>query len=257
MILVVDAGNSRIKWAYSNGGADSVLEEAHAGQAFYGSPDQRSSLLGETLETTWRSQPPPTRVVVSNVAGEGVEEILKAWVTRHWRLDLEFVRSQPKGWGIVNAYKRPSDLGVDRWVGMVAAHNETKEGCCIVDGGTAVTIDGVTKHGRHIGGVIMPGLALMRRSLLEHTSKIGISDGAQAPGLASDTAAAVSSGTSFALIAGIQRALDTIEATLGSSATTYITGGDASFIGATLCDEHIIDHNLILKGLVIVAENEP
>ena len=196
-------------------------------------------------------------MVVGNVAGEGVETTIKAWANRYWKLQPEFVRSRREGWGVVNSYKRPSELGVDRWLGMVAARSETKEACGIVDAGTAVTIDGLTKQGQHIGGVIMPGLSLMRRSLLEHTSEILDAEGPQSLGLASDTASAVVSGTSFALIAGIERVLETLVNVLGTRPTTYVTGGDASFVGSALDSENIVDHDLVLKGLVTVARNEP
>ena len=256
MILVVDAGNSRIKWAYAESDVDSPLREDHSGQAFYGSPNQRAELLEKTLKTAWHSQPEPGRVVVGNVAGEGVETTIKAWVNRYWRLQPEFVRSQGEGWGVTNAYKCPSELGVDRWLGMVAARSKTKEACGIVDAGTAVTIDGFTNQGQHIGGVIMPGLSLMRRSLLEHTSEILAAEGPQTLGLATDTATAVVSGTSFALVAGIKRALEILAEAMGERPTLYITGGDASFIGAALEGKCIVDPDLVLKGLVTVARDK-
>ena len=235
---------------------DSVLETEHAGNAFYGTPDERASSLGTTLASDWRCYPPPKRVLVSNVGGDAVQNILNAWVKQNWQIVPEFVSSQSRGWGVVNAYERSTDLGVDRWVALVAAYNDTKGACCIIDGGTAVTIDGVTKQGRHIGGVIMPGLALMRRSLVKNTSRIRAAIGSCEPGIATDTGEAVASGTAFALLAGVERAVAVVKQELGTCATTLVTGGDAVFIGAAMSTDHKIDPDLVLKGLVIMASNE-
>ena len=256
MNLVVDAGNSRIKWAFVTEAREPVLDTKQAGNAFYGKPDERPSSLAGVLESNWVGYPTPARVVVSNVGGDEVQECLSDWVNRHWRIAPEFVRSQASGWGVVNGYECPQTLGVDRWVGLVAAYHAVKSSCCVVDGGTAVTIDGVDRQGHHIGGVIMPGLSLMRGSLLEQTSRIRETGGAGKSGLGTDTGAAVASGTSFALIAGIERALAEVERVLGTKSATFVTGGDAVFISSALSVEHKIEPNLVLKGLAIMASND-
>lgn len=96
----------------------------------------------------------------------------------------------------------------------------------------------------------------MRRSLLEHTSEILAAEGPRTLGLATDTATAVVSGTSFALMAGIQRALEILAKAIGERPTLYITGGDASFVGAALEGKCIVDPDLVLKGLVTVTRDK-
>ena len=256
MILVVDAGNSRIKWAYAGPAGCMAIETERAGSAYYGNPRERAASLAGLLDSTWCAHPSPTRALVSNVGGDEVEGVLESWVQRHWQIGPEFVCSQASGWGVVNAYERPASLGADRWVSLVAGYNLIKDACCIIDAGTAVTIDGVTRGGHHVGGVIMPGLSLMRRSLLEQTSKIRCADGAGEPGLGTDTGEAVASGTAFALMAGIERAVAEVEGALGSLAATLVTGGDADFIGASLSTEIKVEHDLVLKGLAIMAGSD-
>ena len=257
MILVVDAGNSRIKWAFSTLDSAHPLESTNAGSAFYQPPMERAASLEATLESVWCGFPAPTRVLVSNVGGDSVRCMLRTWIKQHWRVVPEFVHSRPQGWGVVNGYDRPADLGVDRWAGMVGAFNVIKAPCCIIDGGTAVTIDGVNKQGNHIGGVIMPGITLMRRSLLENTSRIRVADSCANPGLGKNTGDAVASGTTFAVIAGIEHALAEIERVLGSIPTILVAGGDANIIGAAISRSHKIDHHLVLKGLVTMASAAP
>ena len=99
MNLVADAGNSRIKWAFAPQARDPVLCTEHAGNAFYGKPDERPSALAGLLESTWAGYPIPTRVVISNVGGDEVQQCLCDWVKRHWRIAPEFVGSQASGWG--------------------------------------------------------------------------------------------------------------------------------------------------------------
>ena len=108
MNLVVDAGNSRIKWAFAKLTSDPVLDVKQAGNAFYGKSDERVAFLTGVLESTWTTFPTPTRVLVSNVGGDKVQECLTAWVKRHWQVAPEFVPSRenwsrrkqipPPGW---------------------------------------------------------------------------------------------------------------------------------------------------------------
>ena len=114
--LLVDIGNTRVKWALTSGG------------------DLRQS--GESIHA-------------------------------------DGAVTQPAGCGVVNGYEDPRQMGVDRWLAMLAAHREFSCAVCVVDAGTAVTIDQVDADGRHLGGVIVPGLGLMRRALLGETGRIG------------------------------------------------------------------------------------
>ena len=65
-------------------------------------------------------------------------------------------------------------MGVDRWVAMIGARSEFRGGLCIVDAGTAVTIDAIDKNGNHLGGQIIPGLALMSNALSFGASDIPV-----------------------------------------------------------------------------------
>ena len=256
MILLVDAGNTRIKWAYAGPRGGPAVESDYAGSAYYGKPRERAASLETMLASTWSAHPTPARALVSNVGGDEVKRGLESWLQQQWQICPEFVCSQASGWGVVNAYEHPARLGVDRWVSLVAGYNLIEDACCIIDSGTAVTVDGITGRGRHIGGVIMPGLSLMRRSLLEQTSEIRCADGSGEPGLGVDTGGAVATGTAFALVAGVERALAEVEGALGSPPATLVTGGDAGFIRASLSRDSRIEHDLVLKGLAIMANSD-
>lgn len=247
-ILLVDAGNARIKWAVL---AEGVLD--NAGQTARSEAD-----FPAFAEQHWATLARPERVVVANVAGSTLGERLAGWVKQAWQLDAEFVVPQREACGVRNAYLDPQQLGVDRWTAMVAAHRYVKGAVCVVDCGTAITIDVLTADGGHQGGLIVPGLTLMRRALLANTqdisSKMGGETGAIAI-LARDTQGGVNGGTLYAVISVIDRVTADLAAELGGNMTRVITGGDAPALLPLLAGNYRHEPLLVLQGLAIVAKD--
>ena len=153
--LLVDVGNTRVKWATSNG--EQLTPGRSAAYAEWSADDWRRALLGERGFE---------RVLVASVArGEAVDRLRTAVRVATGR-EAEFVASTPEAAGVRNAYRDPAQLGVDRWLAIVAAHRDPGGACCVVDVGTAATIDAVRGDGQHLGGFIVPGPDLMVGSLL-------------------------------------------------------------------------------------------
>ena len=130
MNLLVDLGNSRIKWAHSGPqhwetGAETI-------------PDEGFSAL---LERLWGKTAAPERVVVSTVHGPQRERLLHDWLMRRWECEPLFIRAQPQQLGVTNRYREPASLGADRWAALIAARQSSTAAQCVVDCGTAVTID--------------------------------------------------------------------------------------------------------------------
>lgn len=290
-ILVVDAGNTRIKWAIFAAG---VLD--HAGQTERPTPD-RLHKCGEqpppaslpsaalVLPCTaqdaqelphstdyfqpfaaqhWTPLIRPERVVVANVAGKDFGETLAGWVKQAWDIETEFVTPQRSACGIHNAYLDPEKLGVDRWASMIAAHRNVKGSVCVISCGTAITLDVLTASGEHQGGLIVPGLTLMRRALLENTQDIrnkmgdAMSDASgETAILACDTQGGVNGGTLYTVISVIDRVTTDLAAELGKSMTRIITGGDAPALLPLLAGPYRHEPLLVLQGLAIVAQAVP
>ncbi|HXR51416.1 MAG TPA: type III pantothenate kinase, partial [Steroidobacteraceae bacterium] len=147
--LLLDAGNSRIKWALVREGRLGPLQAAEVGDA---------DALGEWLERA----PEIERVLASSVAGPEVERALGNALRRGGAPAAEFMQSSARAAGVSNGYRNPQQLGVDRWVGAVAAWNLA--GCyrtvCAISIGTALTIDVVDHDGVHRGGLIAPSPTL-------------------------------------------------------------------------------------------------
>ena len=250
MILVVDAGNSGVKWGLVRGSRKLVRgQTVRPGEGRF----------AETVGAVWAMIDPPERVVVANVAGPAFAEGLSAWVKSLWGLEAEFIDSVAEAGGVINGYREPEKLGVDRWAALIGARDLTKGPCCVVDCGTAITIDALCADGRHLGGLIIPGVDLMRRSLTEGTAGIDAGEGGQASLLAADTAGAVNGGTLYTAVAVIDRVTADVAVELaaqgGGAMERVITGGGAKELLPLLAGDYRHENDLVLMGLAALARD--
>jgi len=251
MILLVDAGNSRIKWASLSG--TRMDATGYVRQPAFG--DYQGVL------DAWRDLPQPERVVVANVAGEACAAALRDWVAANWRCDVEFVTASAQAHGVTNAYDEPARLGVDRWLALIAVREIYEGAVCVFDCGSALTIDVMTADGRHLGGLIVPGLAMMRRALSQDIGAVRQSfqneDEDEVPGkvslLAHDTRSAVVGGTLYTMIAVIDRIVRDVTEALSDEPIRVIGGGDAEQLLPLLSARYHHERDLVLKGLAVVA----
>ena len=215
MILELDAGNSRVKWRIVDAAGVSVTSGTVSPVA--------------ALETLAQPAQPITRVRLACVAGAANEQAIAEW-TRH-RLDVEpeIARTQLKHNGLQVAYQDPQRLGVDRWLAMLAAKHDTTAPVCVIDCGSAVTVDLVAAGGRHLGGYIVPGMRLQRSALLRDTGQVQMTEAA------SEEEIAWGRSTEEAVNHGINRMmLGLVESVLAELADSmpdveiYFTGGDAA-----------------------------
>ena len=243
--LLVDIGNTHLKWAWLEGGRISAVESgAHR-------PDGVVALAGYS----WAHAQRPGRVVVANVAGQGLANELEQWTTAAWGIAPEFVTAAAEELGVRNAYRQPGRLGVDRWLALIGARDRTREAVCVVDCGTAITIDMLAADGRHLGGLILPGLAMMRDALIDRTqiSQAGMPESTGL--LAQDTAGAIAAGGLHAAAALVERVVTTAAEQGGATPRLILTGGDARRLKAVLNPEAVIDPELVMRGLALVAQS--
>ena len=242
---MIDAGNSRIKWAWLDGeGLHEPGCHSHAENGFFNPTD-----------SIWTQVPQPARIIVSNVAGAGFAEKLSDHAQRHWQILPEFITPVAVAFGIIHAYPEPGKLGADRWATLIAAYHLDVGACCIVDCGTALTIDALGAAGKHLGGLILPGLTMMRSALSSNTQGLAntMDEPAANPSLfARDTATAITSGALYAVVAAIDRIVAEQCAAVKIN-TLIITGGDAPRIQPLLSAQYHYEPNLVLHGLAIIA----
>lgn len=245
-LILADIGNSRVKWGRAERG------RLFSGEAFA----TEATRLAEHLDRHWGALEPPEAVYVSNVAGADIAEHLSKWVAARWGVLPRFARAEAARCGVVNGYENPGQLGVDRWVGLIGLKGHYPLPACLADCGTALTFDVLDAGGRHLGGLIAPGPAAMRRVLLQETRGIGEVDGGAAEGLGRNTAAGVAGGVLRACAGLVEKSAREAAGRLGRTPTLVLAGGDGEAIGRYLDIPHRFDGDLVLEGLLILAEND-
>jgi type III pantothenate kinase len=223
MILTVDIGNTRVKWAQWR--ADIIVDGAAATYEV----DKCLSVFDVLFSTVEK----PSKILVACVAGEEMRTYLSTWVKDQWQLDVEYLQTERKYKNILNAYSDPQRHGVDRWAGIVAGH-QSFPGCsvCVVGAGTATTFDLVNKDGCHLGGYILPSYATMRASLLADTANVSAVYEEQYShyGAADNTNDAVNRGCHKLLQAGVREICLSAKGEMDKPMQIVITGGYAKAI---------------------------
>jgi type III pantothenate kinase len=240
--LLIDIGNTSLKWAtWSAGELGEMRSVRHHG----GVPID--------LHAAWEVLDPPERILASNVGGETIGAALRRVCRSRWGRESQFVRTLASSHGVTVAYERPESLGVDRWLAMLAARRLTRGPALIVDAGTAVTYDLLDADGRHRGGLILPGIEMMRDSLLSGT-RIPRVDAADTPALwATATAGAIAAGPVQAVAALAGRLADRLQALIQAEATVIVTGGDAKRVLPALDRPSRCEPSLVLQGLALIS----
>ena len=243
-VALIDAGNSRLKWVLCGGGRlrPVAAAEGHGKEAIA----ELTSAL-----------PPPADldgIWLSHVLGASFERGLCEALGRagYGPPSVASVPTGGCGHGVRVAYNSPSQLGVDRFLAMVAARQHDCH-CLVVDCGTAVTIDALSGDGGHLGGVILPGPALMQRSLLGAAHGVRRASDGPADVFATDTAAGVSAGTWHGVAAAIDRIGDQLASHWSEPPWRLITGGDAGRLLPLLGRDYQPCPDLVLRGLAVVA----
>ncbi len=237
MILLLDVGNTRIKWRLMQD--HRVVGEGFVLRAELSELPARLG-PGVDLQAVW----------VSSVAGPDMAEQIRQLFADRARLPIWFAGSSASVMGLRNSYADPSRMGVDRWLAMLAAWHPTQQPVCILDAGSALTIDFVDGGGAHVGGYIIPGLSLMERALLQDTDRVRFGDAARDrldPG--TSTESAVLNGLLLSQAGAVALALDRIEGEFD----LVFTGGDGAALCAAVGRGGQFSENLVLDGLLLLG----
>jgi type III pantothenate kinase len=234
VILCLDAGNSRVKYGL-----------------FYGADWLTKGALGfcqlDTLITTLPEQ--PKHIIACNVAGEPSRLAIES-LAAHYGLSVIWFKSSDQACGVINGYKTPTQLGADRWAALIGARSLYKAAAIVVMSGTATTIDVLDASGVFRGGLILPGLELMRSALAGNTADLPLATGNYVP-IPNTTDDAIISGALHATIGAIER----MRQEIGQPSMCLVSGGAAAEIAARLPGSHQVVDNLVLDGLVCFASS--
>lgn len=247
--VLFDIGNTRLKWGVLTASGEV------AGAGYRTHKECESDNYAAVLDTL---PPDIDRAIAANVAGRRVAADLSRAIDEKAGLDIEFMSSGAEARGLTNGYDEPARLGVDRWMACVGAWTRyPDEALLVVDAGTATTLDAIDSSGRHLGGLILPGLTLMGRVLDASTSGIG-TDGAGADDpepenlFGRNTDQAVRSGALAAICGAMERACRVLEG-IDQVPRILLTGGDARRIQRQW--HYTVENrpDLVLEGLAALA----
>jgi type III pantothenate kinase len=241
MQLLIDIGNSRLKWA-------TVVSGAIAAR---GAVAHANTLIGDALAHEWAALPPVRQIFVASVAPLAFDTEIEIAARSRFGIDAEFVRSPGQALGIRSAYAEPQRLGIDRFLGLAAIHATAPRAQVLVGVGTAMTLDAIDADGTHLGGWILPAPALMREAVLARTARVGVSDGKLVE-FADNTADALHSGTLHAARGAVERFVANTARELGTWPAVVLTGGGAGEMAPLLPGaEQRAD--LVIEGLALWA----
>lgn len=239
-MLLLDVGNSRCKWALVHNGA--WLHQGVVGNTEW-----------MALQQAFAALPPPSRILVSNVAGEAMAQRLRT-VCAGWNRPLEPVTARVEQCGVRNGYQQPERLGSDRWAALIAAWNRVHGACLVVNCGTATTVDALSGQGEFLGGLILPGASLMQQSLATNAAQLMAEQGALRD-FPRNTADAIHSGMLRATLGAIRHQYDLLQARQ-AAVCCLLAGGAAGVVQPHLDLPLERVDNLVLKGLQIIGESE-
>jgi type III pantothenate kinase len=242
MKLLLDLGNTRVKWALL-GGADWIAQGAAAWD---------EDVAG-ALALAWRSLPVPTAVFGASVVDRAREAAVAGCTAEAFALSPQWLRTPAFACGVRNAYAEPQRLGVDRFLAMVAAHAEGLGACVLAGVGTALTLDALAADGTHLGGLIAPGPQLMQQALLGATAQVRPQRTGELVELADNTADAVVSGCWQAAAALVERFVARMAPRLGGSPVLSLGGGDAAQLATLLAVPSRRADDSVLRGLAVWA----
>jgi type III pantothenate kinase len=236
-LLVIDAGNTRIKWGIREG-AQWSRKGAIATASARALADE---VGGEGVDA----------IVASNVAGPVVQASLEGLAAR-LGLRLRNIASLAEQCGVKNGYRDPAQLGPDRWAALIGAHHAAQGDKIVANAGTALTIDALRGDGPFLGGLIVPGPAMMRRALDRGTAGLRLTEG-EFHRFPRSTPDAITSGSLQAASGAVMRIAQAMAAEGYPPRTVLLSGGAAGEIAPHLPIEPTILENLVLDGLVLIA----
>ncbi|WP_374347436.1 type III pantothenate kinase [Chitinimonas sp.] len=235
-VLLLDAGNSRLKWALAS--QDGWLCE---GVAEY-----------DTLEpfaVTLLSHPPASMALACNVAGPHTAQLVQELLSP---LHIDWLRPSARQADLSNGYRDPAQLGADRWAALIGAHARSPGDTVVVVAGTAMTVDALTEEGEFLGGVIVPGFNLMRQALAKGTADLGLPEG-EVSDFPRATGEAIVNGALLALVGAIEQMRMRLFARQRRPVRVLLSGGDAPrlapLLAPMLAQALLTVDNLVLHGL--------
>lgn len=239
--LLLDGGNSQLKWAWVQGGR--IVQTNHAPYRDLTGLGQEWALYGGEEVT----------VVGSAVCGPARKAQVAAVIPK----EIEWLSSMAQGLGIRNHYRNPAEHGADRWFNALGSRRFTRNACVVVSCGTAVTIDALTQDNHYLGGTIMPGFHLMKEAMAQKTANLNRPLG-KVYAFPTTTSNALASGMMDAVCGAVLLMHGRLKEKSGGNqpVDVVITGGGAARVAQAMPQAFVLDNtvkiidNLVIYGLL-------
>ena len=249
MLLVIDSGNTRTKWALADGAVMQSTEIC-----------MNADLAQSSLQQAAKKA---HKVIIANVAGNLIAQQLTQLIAP---LKAHFVVAKHQTNTVINTYEQAEKLGADRWAALIGTWQISQQPTLVVNAGTAITMDclvaGKDNKGVFLGGTIMPGLSLMQAALNGNAAQLNVEKG-EHQGFPINTQNAIQTGCINAAIGAILVLLQQLQKHQREnfSPLLVISGGDALTIAAALKPhlkvgekQVMIIENLVLLGLLTLEK---
>lgn len=243
MNLLVDIGNTHIKWCIDK--KDGIKSEQPIAY--------KQTDFTKEIYQQWLNLATPSELAISSVAKKQISQKMIDIAKKRWPdIKVLIARSSAHACSVTNAYQQADKLGSDRWLALIALRHFYPGNSCIADCGTAITIDCLDENGLHRGGLISPGLQLMKQSLYQGTEDLSFIKQEYSVGLSNSTEVAVYAGTLYAATGLIEKIMHHH----CNSETLILTGGDAELLAKYIKMDAIIEPDFVLKGLSLYCQGE-
>ena len=253
MRLILDIGNTRLKWIVGGtGGGSSQLQTP-----IVHDNDFRSAFEKIQKEINNVAKQHCINFIAIGSVSSDSEHITKV-CQEIWGVEPTYIASKFTACGVKNSYAEPNKLGVDRWAAIVEAYNHAQSAVCVFDLGSAFTIDAVNTEGYHLGGYILPGLKMSRQSIIGGTAQVNLDNNwmeSSKPVWGRSTNAAVNNGIIYTAVTLIQNTIRSLRLELKVPVESFITGGDSIRVLPFVNDLVRYDEYLVLKGIRRLADS--
>ena len=252
-VLLIDAGNSSVKWRLST-----AMNQSNISNNTY--PE---NITESFFVDSWKSIEKPAKIFVTCVANDLVWQLLDKACQQLWSIKAVRITATAEEFGLINAYEEPSTLGSDRWCAMIGAYIEIESDFIVVDCGSAITIDVVRrseKHrvANHLGGYILPGVTMMKNSLGAQTADVKVDTEITHSSVitpANTTTGCVNAAVYLAAVKLIETVFEQQSKKL-INLQCVLTGGDANLVAELLSIKYVMMPDVVLRGLAYIARSQ-